>query len=370
VINPMRLTPGVLLKYFSSPYENLPKIEEDNEVYASIREAERFREILVKTKTQNVNRLHFYLTKSWGGAYKKFFSGLQNKIALEFFRTYPVPQVLKETKAKELARFLYEASSHHLGRGNPREIAQEKAKLILSSIKGIKDLPLNLERQMKREIVKELVANISQLKASIKAIGRKLNKDLLPETHQSLTSLKSIDTVTASVLLGETLNPDRFSTRDKFARYNGSAPQERSSGGKAKHRARKGCNRRLKRTLRQISVTAIVREPLTRVYYQRCLSRGLSKSQALKRVDRKISDIVYKMMKTKEPYDRELAIRNIMKRSQRTKNLGRARWQSRSLRIKESSDEIESLVLPPLDILAELREIEKKDQSVSERVLT
>lgn len=76
------------------------------------------------------------------------------------------------------------------------------------------------------------------------------------------------------------------------------------------------------------------------------------------------------MMKTKESYDRELAIRNIMKRSQKANNLGRARWQSRSLRIKESSDEIESLVLPSLDILAELREIEKKDQSVSERVLT
>ena len=81
-------------------YENLPKIEEDNQVYASIREGERFREILVKTKTQNVNRLHFYLTKTWGGAYKKFFSGLQNKIALRFFKIYPIPQTLKETKVE------------------------------------------------------------------------------------------------------------------------------------------------------------------------------------------------------------------------------------------------------------------------------
>lgn len=351
-------------------YENLPKIEEDDQVYACIREAERFRDTLVKTKTQNVNRLHFYLTKTWGGSYKKFFSGLQSKISLKFFSAYPVPQALKETKVKELSEFLYETSSHQLGRGDPRKLAYEKARVIFSSIKTIKNLPLTLERKMKAEIIKELLANISQAKTSIKAIEEKLDKDLLPRTGQNLTSLKSIDTVSASVLLGETLNPDRFSTRDKFARYNGSAPQERSSGGKTKHRARKGCNRRLKRTLRQISVTAIVREPLTRTYYQRCLSRGLSKSQALKRVDRKISDIVYKMMKTKEPYDRELAIRNIIKRSRKT-NLGRARWQSRSLRIKEESlHEIESLVLPPLDILAQLREIEKKSQRVSGKVLT
>ena len=74
-------------------------------------------------------------------------------------------------------------------------------------------------------------------------------------------------------------------------------------------------------------------------------------------------------MKTKQPYDRELAIRSIIKRSQKT-NLGRARWQSRNLRIMKPSDEIESLVLPPLDILPELTEIEKKDQSVSKKVLT
>ena len=351
-------------------YENLPKIEEDNQVYISIREAERFRETLVKAKTQNVNRLHFYLTKTWGGSYKKFFSNLQNKIALDFFSTYPIPQTLKEIKAKELAKFLYEASSHRLGKGNPWKLAHEKVKFILSSIKTVKDLPLNWEREIKAEIIRQLIANISQAKDSIKAIERKLEKDLLPQTGQRLTSLKSISTVTASVLLGETLNPDRFNTRDKFARYNGTAPQEMSSGGKIKHRARKGCNHRLKKTLRQISITAILREPLTKEYYQRCLSRGLSKSQALKRVDRKISDIVYKMMRTKQPYDRELAVRNIIERRQRTNNLGRARWQSRNLRIKKSSDEIESLVLPPLDIISELREIEKKDRSVSEKILT
>ena len=133
------------------------------------------------------------------------------------------------------------------------------------------------------------------------------NATQYPPKIEQLPSLKSISTVIASVLLGETLNPDRFNTRDKFARYNGTAPQEISSGGKIKHRARKGCNHRLKKTLRQISITAILREPLTKEYYQRCLSRGLSKSQALKRVDRKISDIAYKMMRTKQPYDRELA---------------------------------------------------------------
>ncbi|MCD6318096.1 IS110 family transposase [Candidatus Aerophobetes bacterium] len=192
---------------------------------------------------------------------------MQNKIALEFFSSYPIPQALKEIKAKELAKFLYEASSHHLGKGNPWRLAHEKAKFILSSIKTVKDLPLNWERKIKAEIIRQLIANISQAKDSIKAIERKLEKDLL-QTGQRLTSLKSISTVTASVLLGETLNPNRFSTRNKFARYNGTAPQEISSGGKIKHQARKGYNHRFKKTLRQISITATVREPLPKAYYR------------------------------------------------------------------------------------------------------
>jgi len=118
-------------------YKSLPKIEEDNQVYVSIRGAERFRETLVKMKTQNVNRLHFYLTTTWGGSYKKFFSKLQSKVALSFFSSYPVPQALKEIKAKELSGFLYEDSSHRLGKGNPRKLAYKKAKFILSSIKAM-----------------------------------------------------------------------------------------------------------------------------------------------------------------------------------------------------------------------------------------
>lgn len=39
------------------------------------------------------------------------------------------------------------------------------------------------------------------------------------------------------------------------------------------------------------------------------------------------------------------------------------------MRIKRPSDEIESLVLLPLDIVAELREIEKKGENVSKKGL-
>ena len=75
-------------------------------------------------------------------------------------------------------------------------------------------------------------------------------------------------------------------------------------------------------------------------------------------------------MKARHPYDIKLAVKNIIERRKKDNSLGRARWQSRKLRIKESSDEMKSLVLPPLDIILELREIEKKNRSVNEKILT
>ena len=76
------------------------------------------------------------------------------------------------------------------------------------------------------------------------------------------------------------------------------------------------------------------------------------------------------MMKTRQSYDIKIAIRNIIEKRQRNNSLKRARWQSRNLRVREPLDEIESLALPSLDILAELGEIEKKDRSVNEEILT
>jgi len=76
------------------------------------------------------------------------------------------------------------------------------------------------------------------------------------------------------------------------------------------------------------------------------------------------------MIKTKQSYDVKIAIRNIIGKRRRNNSLKRVRWQSRNLRVRKPLDEIESLVLPSLDILVDLEKIEKKDRSVNEKILT
>lgn len=298
-------------------HEELPELKKSTSVYESIRQAERFREILVKSKTQNVNRLHFYLTHAWMGSYKELFRSLLSNQALELFSRFPVPEMLKQTDSRKLARLLYLASK---GRGGnpkkavkPKPYALQKAKLILEAVASVKERQITPEKEMQAEIIRQLALNLKQFKLGIKAIDKKLAK-LISQTGQKIESFKGINTVTASVILGELLNPDRINTTSEFALYNGTAPRLDSTGGRIKHVANKRCNRRLKRTLHQIALTASVHDPISKSFYQASIRRGLSKEEALKRLARRISDIIFVMLKTKSAYDKDKALLNMMRR--------------------------------------------------------
>lgn len=297
--------------------EKLPVLKNATATYESIREAERFREILVKNKTQNANRLHFYLTHAWMGSYKKLFRSILSNQAVEFFSTFPIPEMLKEAEPRKLAHLLYTASKRKGGNPKkgikPKPYAFKKAKLILGTMESVKERQITPEKQMKAEIIKQLALNLKQLKVSIKSIDKKLDK-LISQTGQKLESFKGINTTTASVVLGETLRPNRFLTRHEFALYNGTAPRLDSTGGRIKHVANKRCNRRLKKTFHQIALTASAWDPLSKNFYQACIRRGLSKEEALKRLARRISDIVFAMLKTKSAYDRNKALQNMLHR--------------------------------------------------------
>lgn len=225
--------------------------------------------------------------------------------------------MLKKTELKELIHFLYLASKRRGGNPKkairPKPYALKKAELILKTIESVKERPITPEKELKAEIIRQLALNLKQLKTSIKAIEKNLAK-LITQTGQRLETFKGINTVTASVILGEILNPDRFNSPSEFALYNGTAPRLDSTGGRIKHVANKRCNRRLKKTFRQISLTASRYNPLSKSYYRGCIRRGLSKEEALKRLSRRISDITFVMLKTKTAYDRDKALLNMMRR--------------------------------------------------------
>jgi transposase len=282
-------------------YDRLPDVTPVQEATEATQELSRYREQLVKEQTANLNRLHRHLANQYP-TYKAFFSRLNGVTALHFWATYPTPAYLRATTPDELAHFFREKSKLSLG----VEAAQQKARQIFKALDDTPLSDLELLTETQGLIVRDLAQRLLQLKRSIEGIETKL-QETVPATGQQLETFQGIGTVSAAVLIGETRDTTRFDhDKDRFAKYNGSAPATKGTGKHARQMENHWCNRRLKSILGQLALTARHNEPLSAEYYQACLDRGLDPGEAHKRLMRRLSDIFFAMMRDKAPYDPEI----------------------------------------------------------------
>jgi transposase len=279
-------------------FDQLPDVTAVQEATEATQDLSRYREQLVREQTANLNRLHRYLANQYP-SYKTFFSQLNGVTALHFWATYPTPAHLRATTPDELADFFHEKSRHILGTNAARQKAHQIFKVLDDTPQG--DLGLLAEAQ--GTIIRDLARRLLQLKRSIGCIETQL-AETVPATGQQLETLEGMGLVTAAVFIGETRDTARFDhSKDRFAKYNGSAPVTKGTGKHARQVENHWCNRRLKSALNQLALTARQNESLSAEYYQACLDRGLDPGQAHKCLVRRLSDIVFAMMRDKTPYD-------------------------------------------------------------------
>ena len=282
-------------------YDHLPDITPIQEAVEATRELSRYRHQLVKDQTSSINRLHRHLANQYP-AYKTFFSQLNGVSALHFWATYPTPTHLQDVSPEALANFFYDKSNHRLG----KVASQKKAHQILQLLEDcpLPSLPLLTDAQA--AIITDLAQRLLQLKRSIDALEAQL-EEILPATGQQLDTFGGISTVLAGVLIGETRDTARFNhDKNRFASYNGSAPASRGTGSHVRQVENRWCNRRLKAALDRVALSARRSEPLSAEYFQACLNRGLRPGQAHKCLMRRLSDVIFAMMRDKTPYDPEI----------------------------------------------------------------
>lgn len=106
-----------------------------------------------------------------------------------------------------------------------------------------------------------------------------------------------IGPILACYLIGFTGDIGRFSNRDSYAAYNGTAPVERSSGGRVVHRVSQRGNRRLNHALHMIAICQI-RHPHAegRAFFERKVAEGRTKKDAIRSLKRHISNTVYRRL--------------------------------------------------------------------------
>ncbi len=252
------------------------KITKEGEFSKELRTLSYDREFLVKEQTRLKNQFHRLLHYSYNGYYNKIFKCSFSEKALKFWSEIPCLLDFKKTK-KRIKK------PDWLKNVNKIELVQ------------ISDLQRN---QIKRN-----VRRLLQIKKELKEIDRDLEK-ALQDSGQCLETLPGCGRTLAGKVLAETRDISRFSSKDRFAKYNATAPRSWESGKKKRNKGDLSGNRQLNRAIHQIALSQIGNRGYqpAKDYFQKKIKEGNSKKHALRYLKRQISDVIYLMLKEKRPF--------------------------------------------------------------------
>lgn len=255
------------------------------------------RDILIKDGIRLKNGIHEQVMSAYP-SYHKFFSEIDGKCALYFWKTYPSPLNLEGKTTEELTEELKEIS---------RVFRKSKAEYILDCVQT--DGNTYRDYQKSRDfITRGLVKDLEHQKESLAELDKEIEQMLLCFEYK-LTTMPGIGTAVASKLIAEIGDIRRFPNANKLAKYAGVAPVKFSSAEKGKEQCSRQGNRQLHGLFYMLAVTMVAvpksgrpNHPVFHAYYMRKISEGKTKSQALFCIMRRLVNIIYGMMKNKTEY--------------------------------------------------------------------
>lgn len=153
------------------------------------------------------------------------------------------------------------------------------------------------ERRTLNFIIQEQKKELKKIKKRQRKLKNNLNQ-LLSDKGRNPTSIKGVSTVLAAKLIAYTKGIERFPRIDKFIKYAGIAPLERSSGKTKRHTKNKKGNRRLNTTFYLIALNQLRWNVKAQEYFQKKIKEGKTKKQALRCLMKRTACIVYGMLKS------------------------------------------------------------------------
>ena len=176
--------------------------------------------------------------------------------------------------------------------GMGHRLSAKQASRMLQGLRG-----LDAVGEQRRILAKEHLADIRRLDRDLAANKTQIRR-AVAAADTSVTDIYGVGPVVAAFLVGYTPPIERFTTPDKYAAYNGTAPIEVSSGGKTRHRLSRRGNRTLNHAIHTAAVTQISHHTEGRVYYDKKLDEGKTHKEALRALKRRISNAVYRRLIT------------------------------------------------------------------------
>jgi transposase len=219
---------------------------------------------------------------------------------------------LREVKAADHAEILRLLAKRNIDIGNQRtRVVCRLHNVLMELIAGgiAKELnasdairlleqidPASPVEQARHDLAVELLADVQRLDAQLKESHRRI-RTAVRASGTTLTDIFGIGPVIACYLIGFTGDVRRFASRDQYAAYNGTAPVERSSGGRVVHRLSQRGNRRLNHALHLAAICQIRQTHSDgRAYFDRKVADGKTKKEAVRALKRQVSNTVYRQL--------------------------------------------------------------------------
>jgi transposase len=155
------------------------------------------------------------------------------------------------------------------------------------------DEPITIER----------IAMADQLLDEVRAVDaarvevRRRHITALEASKTTVTEVFGIGPLMAAIIVGRVGDVRRFPSAGHFARHNGTAPIEASSGPTKRHRLNPRGDRQLNHAIHMAAVTQVRNDtPGRAAYYLRKQAEGKSRKEALRALKRRISDAIYQRL--------------------------------------------------------------------------
>jgi transposase len=171
-----------------------------------------------------------------------------------------------------------------------KDLTALQAKAILASVRP-RDLPGKTRRRLAVEELAELVAAEKKINAKTKEL-----QVMVTASGSRLMDLPGIGPIVAARTLADVGDVARFTDRNRFASWTGTAPLDASSGQQIRHRLSRAGNRRMNHMIHIAAAAQIRNDTDGRAYYRRKIDAGKTPIKAMRCLKRRISDAVYRQL--------------------------------------------------------------------------
>lgn len=185
---------------------------------------------------------------------------------------------------------LHAVLCHLVAGGLPRRLSATRAATELRRIR-----PADAVGIERRGLAVELLAEVRAADRDLVALRARITS-AVDASSTTVTDVFGVGPVLAAYLLGYSGDVRRFPTAGHYARYNGTAPIEASSGPRVRHRLNPRGNRQLNHAIHIAAVTQVAHDTPGRTYYLRKQGEGKTRKEALRALKRRISDAVYRQL--------------------------------------------------------------------------